>query len=130
MKTQRMLVVTGFLLCISCAEEFHLPEGDPDAGREAFLRMGCNSCHEVAGEDFPGPVADPPVTVVLGRQVPRRSRLQLAESVLSPSHELAKFYKFVKDGDLSRMGSYDHNMTLKEWVDIVTYLDSLPGSQE
>jgi hypothetical protein len=49
------------------ATGFRLPDGDPQAGRAAFVELRCHSCHTVAGETvLPAPVAQPAVGVPLG----------------------------------------------------------------
>ncbi len=49
---------------------FHLPDGDPAAGRQALIDLRCTACHTVYAEtDLPAPVADPPVNVRLGGYV-------------------------------------------------------------
>lgn len=45
---------------------FRLPEdGEIGLRRAAFVELGCQKCHKVAGEEFPAPTVDPPVPVVL-----------------------------------------------------------------
>lgn len=117
-------VITGALLWISCSEPFYIPEGDPQAGRQAFLDLGCFSCHRVKGEDFPPPPADPPVPIILGQNWSVESREDIAQAILAPSHSIARYRRFVKSGNLSRMGT-NENMTLKQWIDVVSYLDEL-----
>ena len=110
-------------LCLSCGEQLYIPDGDAEAGRETFVEKACHACHRVEGENFPGPFADPPVPAVLGAR--KLSRVYIAESILATSHHIAEYEGKVMDGELSRMGSYDQNLTLREWVDLVAYIESL-----
>jgi hypothetical protein len=107
------------------AERLYLPEGDEVAGREAFEAMRCYVCHAVPGETFPEPHATPAVPVELGSSLALRTRAELAESVIAPSHEIPAFLPDVRHGDLSRMGDYGDAMTVRQWLDIVSYLESL-----
>jgi cytochrome c len=43
------LLLASNALRVPVAPERHLPGADPEAGREAILRYGCGSCHEVRG---------------------------------------------------------------------------------
>ena len=54
--------VTVALLATACGGELSLPEGDPAAGREAFVELRCTACHRAfRQEGFPDPIAEPPV---------------------------------------------------------------------
>ncbi len=50
---------------------FRLPDGDPTAGREAFLYMRCNQCHTIAKEELPIDLLVDGPYVELGGQVSR-----------------------------------------------------------
>jgi hypothetical protein len=109
----------------STAAGFHFPEGDAVAGRNVFVSMSCFSCHEVPGETFPAPVAQPPVPVPLTVDVTRKTREQLAESILAPSHIVREGAEDVDMPELSRMGDYTEALTVAQLIDLVTYIKSL-----
>lgn len=130
------------LISLGCSSSrLYLPEGDAQAGRQAFLDRGCYACHRVEGESFPEPVATPPVPVVLGSSRNRKTRAYLAESIIAPSHRFARpqprpvgdppqvmewpEYKDIRDydGDESRMGDYNQALTVKQWLDLVAFLE-------
>lgn len=104
---------------------FSLPEGDPDAGRNAFLYMQCYQCHTIAGESFPViPGAEPPY-VELGGPVSRiKTYGELVTSIINPSHRLAKGYAedVVSVDGKSKMYNYNEYMTVQELIDIVMFL--------
>jgi sulfur-oxidizing protein SoxX len=106
---------------------FHLPpDGDAARGKQAFMSLGCNSCHAVAGVDMPAPTVQPPVPVVLGGEVVHRlSDGYLATSMIHPSYELAPFpaAQITSNGE-SRMPSYADKMTIRQMTDIVTFLQA------
>ena len=110
---------------------FSLPKGSPQAGRAAFAKFSCHSCHQVAGENFPKPVAEPPVPVSFGsasdlRSLPiYRMRAQLAESIVNPSHRVSPFLKNVRSGQGSRMADYTEVMTVRELIDLVAFLQEV-----
>lgn len=106
---------------------FHLPDGDPLRGRQAFVDLKCHACHRVKGVDLPAPVADPPVPVVLGGVVYNvRTDGELATAIIDPSHRTAPGYRLVevRAGNLSRMGDFSEEMTVRQLVDLVAFLQS------
>lgn len=100
----------------------HIPEGDPVAGKQAFEEMRCYVCHKVEGSDFPDPVAQPPVDVVLGAAHTQVRRSTLAESIIAPSHSFAPGWDAPTTSTLSRMGDFSDVMTVRQMIDIVEYL--------
>jgi hypothetical protein len=104
---------------------YFFPEGDATAGREVFLAMSCHSCHEVPGETFPAPVAQPPVPVPLDATVARKSREQLAEAILAPSHTIREGAADADLPELSRMGDYTETLTVAQLIDLVAYIQYL-----
>jgi hypothetical protein len=106
---------------------FRLPDGDPAKGRAVFVDMKCTSCHEVAGEELPAPVADPPVAVVLGGVVSYpRTDGDLLTAIVAPSHRFERRdgTGVVSSGGLSRMGDFGDALTVRDLVDLVAYLHS------
>lgn len=104
---------------------FRLPEGDPMAGRDAFLYMQCHQCHSIEGVELPPlPLSDPPY-VELGGSVTRvKTYGQLVTAIINPSHKLADGYpeNLVSDDGVSKMYMYNGYMTVQELIDIVMYL--------
>ena len=63
-----------------------LPQGDVEAGRQAFIDLQCSACHLVGGVDgLPEPVAMIPIPD-LGKTLARQPRGALASSLIAPSH--------------------------------------------
>ena len=111
-----------------------LPEGDLARGKAAYRNLWCHGCHVAKGyeKEFPAPYAQPPVPVVLGMEPSKRSRMELVNSLINPSHSIdPKLQKeLVTNGQFSRMGDYNEIMTLQQLSDIVTFLESLnPGTR-
>lgn len=103
---------------------FRLPEGDPVAGREAFLYMHCNQCHTIEGESLPTIPGYEPF-VQLGGTVTRvQTYGDLVTSIINPSHKLADRYPedLVSEDGKSKMYVYNSYMTIQELTDIVMYL--------
>lgn len=110
------------------ASGFRLPDGDVERGKEAFLELKCNACHQVRGVDLPAPVADPPVPVALGGIVDYRpTDGRFVTSIINPSHKIARGFpeELVKSGDESRMADYSDVMTVRQLVDLVAFLHTL-----
>lgn len=99
-----------------------MPEGDPDAGREAFLELGCASCHAVGWEpEFPAPLSANP-----GPQLDRALTMQtaggLATSIIVPSHYVPAEFRRTTGGQLSPMADFTETMTVRQLIDVVSYL--------
>lgn len=131
-----VLAVAGGLALCSCHDAsphssagFRLPAGDPDAGRMAFVKLECHTCHRVDGApELPAPTAEPPVPVVLGGRVPHvKTDGELVTSIINPSHQVARGYApqgVQLDEGLSRMPSYRDVMTVSQLVDVVAWLQT------
>ena len=104
---------------------FRLPDGDAQAGREAFLYMQCHQCHSIKGEPLPGiPGQEPPYVELGGAVTQVKTYGQLITAIINPSHKLARGYAeevVAHDGE-SRMYVYNHHMTVQELIDIVMFL--------
>jgi len=127
-----MLVVFGTLSALSACSKapgveatVMLPEGDPDAGAEHFVELGCNSCHSVVGADIAEPEDKGPVRVLLGSRSGRTMTYgALVTAVVNPSHKLARRYRKDRvsaDGE-SMMRNYNDTMTVTQLTDIVAFL--------
>ena len=104
---------------------FRLPDGDAQAGREAFLYMQCHQCHSIAGKELPEIPGQPAPYIELGGTVSKvKTYGELVTAIINPSHRLAQGYArevVAVDGE-SRMYNYNAHMTVKELTDIVMYL--------
>lgn len=110
---------------VMAARGFRLPDGDPAAGREAFLYMQCHQCHSLKGEQLPIIPDQAPPYVELGGDVTQvRTYGQLVTSIINPSHKLAVGYakEVVTEGGVSKMYNYNRFMTVQELIDIVMFL--------
>jgi len=126
------LVVVGLAALAGCDPDaamsqrgFRLPDGDAEAGREAFLYMQCHQCHSIKGEQLPGiPGQEPPYVELGGMVTQVKTYGQLVTAIINPSHKLASGYakEVVSDDGVSKMYVYNDHMTVKELTDIVTFL--------
>lgn len=130
----RMKKVAATVCCAiclgACASQlgtgFHLPQGDPARGRQAFIALHCQSCHSVLSEGPPlsGPEAG---GVPLGGDTARvRTYGDLVTSIVNPSHEVAREYIVEGRGPerASPMADAYLNdvVTVQQLVDIVAFL--------
>lgn len=106
---------------------FRLPEnGSIERGRVAFDELGCHGCHRVIDENFPAPTVEPPVPVTLGGTVHElRTDGYMVTSIINPSHRLTGYPKerVSRDGE-SRMPDETQDMTVRQLIDLVAYLQS------
>jgi mono/diheme cytochrome c family protein len=108
---------------------FTMPAGDATAGKQAFEKMQCYSCHTVRGQRFGDPSQSPggigPDLTAAHGQLPTE---YLAESIVSSSRVLAhgQFRAAYRAADgTSRMGDYSQIMTVRELIDLAAFLRSL-----
>lgn len=108
------------------ADGFFLPQGDPAAGEKAFSELKCNSCHWVQNNvDLNPPVAEK-LGPVLGKKQAGYAAGWIANSIISPSHTIAAGTDGQAEGsDLSLMGDFTEEMTVRQMIDIVAYIKSL-----
>lgn len=103
-----------------------LPHGDREAGRQAFLDLGCASCHVVSSDPgLPSPVSAHPGPP-LDARVAALDVSYLATALVSPSHTLsprmAPEMWATLEGALSPMGDYSGSMTVRQLVDLYAFL--------
>ena len=104
---------------------FRLPEGDPKAGRRAFVDFECYKCHPVPGENFPTSEGSGDVGPDLSWMGPLHPAEYFAEAILNPNAVLTEGPGFLGPDGKSRMPSYTESMTLQQLVDLVAYLRTL-----
>lgn len=103
---------------------FKLPDGDAEAGREAFAYMQCGQCHTIQGEETLA-IPDAAPYVELGGKVTRvKTYGELVTAIINPSHKLADGYpeELVSVDGESKMYVYNRHMTVQELIDIVMFL--------
>jgi hypothetical protein len=130
----RSMLGTGLLLVLanlpaagesSGTVTLALPAGDPVAGRAAFIALSCTSCHRVQGEEgLPEPVSANPGPT-FGAHDARQTPAQLADSIIAPSHVISATLREPQEGKLSPMGDFSQAMTVRQFLDIIAYLQSL-----
>lgn len=108
---------------------FALPAGDPDAGREAFIHLGCHTCHHATGGGLEGvtDVGEKP-GMDLGGMGGMHPAEYFAESILNPNNVIIAGPGYTGHDGLSTMPDYIDSMTVRQLVDVVAYLQSLAGA--
>ena len=116
----------------ACATDWsrgvHLPQGDADRGRAAFVDLRCHVCHEIEGFDAATPIVAG-TRVTLGGQTARiKTYGDLVTSIANPSHRLARGYPreaVTVDGvPLMSLIYLNDVMTVQQLVDIVAFLQT------
>jgi sulfur-oxidizing protein SoxX len=123
----------GLFSCLlalaACSPEspfgFRLPDGDATAGRQAFLDLRCNSCHEVRGSaiEHGGGLAQ----ITLGGQTTRvKTYGELVTSIINPSHKIAPPHRVdgatAEGASLMSFTYLNEVMTVQQLVDLVAFL--------
>ena len=110
---------------LKSARRFHLPQGNADNGKAAFVALKCTACHTVTGVDLPKPTVESASVVVLGGEVVRmRTYGDLLTSIIHPTHSLSEKMNpmAVKAAGTSPMPVVNDLMTVTQMVDLVTFL--------
>jgi putative heme-binding domain-containing protein len=97
-----------------------MPKGDAQRGHSVFEKFECYYCHELRGEGFPEPVEAAPELSQMGPMHPLE---YFAESIMNPNAVVGKKYQQA-DGS-SPMTNFTDKMTVRELIDVVTYVASL-----
>ena len=139
MKKFTMLLLLGLIVALSAcnspslsSQGFSLPEGDAETGQLVFIEMQCIQCHTLAGTDLSAEEwrldqGMRYLTVELGGESTKvQSYGDLVTSIINPSHRIAKGYApdLVTEGGESKMSNYNDILTVRELVDLVTFLKS------
>jgi mono/diheme cytochrome c family protein len=107
--------------------KFTLPKGgNPRRGRALFVKLECFGCHEVKGERFKKP--DPKAGTVgpeLSAMAPHNPPEFFAESIINPNAVIDKGRGYEGPDGSSKMPSFNEYLTVKDLLDLVTYLVNL-----
>ena len=118
-----MGAILTLLLAASCTTGrrspagFRLPaDGDVERGKAAFVELGCNQCHPLAGADLAPSGGRTQVAIRLGGEVTREpGDGQLVRSIICPPEG--------RRGTLG-MPRYADTLTVRQLTDIVALLQS------
>lgn len=104
---------------------FDLPEGDAIAGKEAFVKLECASCHNmnISGETQEVEKVDIGPDLTVGYH--NLTEEYLAESIIK-AHTVVADPTYVMKVDQAGMGKYNHFLTVKELTDLVAFLKQSP----
>jgi len=128
-------LLASAMLAASCAYDpsfgFPVEEGDIAAGRQAFIDHQCHQCHSVAGVSLPPLAGASGVMLELGGETSTvRTYGGLMTSIINPNHEISEAYRdrLLLRGEVPLdspmpMPHID-NMTVRQLIDIVAFLDS------
>jgi Cytochrome c len=107
---------------------FLWPQGDPIKGRQVFVKLECDSCHAVKGEQFPAPSSD--IGPELSMMGPLHEAAYFAEAIINPNAVIEKGKGYEAADGSSKMPSYNDLITVQELIDLVAYLKSLKPATE
>jgi hypothetical protein len=122
------LVLLGFAFSgcdssLKSARSLRLPQGDAENGKIAFSALNCTECHTVAGVDLPKPTVTPEKVIVLGGEVTRLRNIgDLMTSIIHPNYSFSDKMPAGKRPAKSPMPVVNDKMSVKELIDIITFL--------
>jgi len=135
LRTRCIAVVLVFLLASSgcvpppqSGKGFTLPPGEIEKGKQVFLTLKCNACHQIDGIDHLAAEGEAkPMSVPLGGEVDRISTYgELVTSIINPSHKLASGLPVeeISEEGRSKMSNYNDVLTVSQLIDLVAFLQS------
>lgn len=105
---------------------FVLPHGDVEAGKLAFVYLGCHQCHNVTGVELPPFAGETEFDIGLGGKVAKvKSYGDLLTAVVHPDHEITRPHEVAasgKSGQPSPMPDTTAAMTVSQLIDVVEFL--------
>jgi mono/diheme cytochrome c family protein len=108
--------------------KFSVPDGNPAAGRDLFIKLECFQCHAIQGESLPQMTSS---NAGIGPDLTGMGSLHpaeyLAESILNPNAVVITGPGYTDAAGLSIMPNYGETLTVAEWIDLVAYLKGLAG---
>jgi len=134
MKKIAAAIIPVILLAACAANEVvQIPvgEGNIQSGKQAFVDLQCHQCHTVAGVALPSLAGESPVQLMLGGETSVvKSQAGLLTSIINPDHVISERYReqLRLDAEVPLdspmpMPPID-NMTVRQLLDIVAFLDS------
>jgi cytochrome c2 len=107
--------------------KFTLPAGDAEAGKAAFQKMECYSCHTVPGADLPKERSSGGIGPSLVAGYGKLPAPFLAESIINSHQYISGTIERYRGLDKvsSKMGDYSSIMTVRDLIDIVAFLKHL-----
>lgn len=121
-------LVSGCEPAAKSGRGFKLPEGSVESGKTAFVDLKCYTCHTVYGvDDIPKPVDTVTSPVFIGGQVAKvKSYGDLVTSIIHPSHQITSELRgrWEEESQISPMPEFNHLMTVKQMIDLTTFLQS------
>ena len=105
--------------------------GDVTAGRQAFIDHQCHQCHSIAGVSLPPLAGGSTILLELGGETAFvKSEGELLTSIINPNHSISERYREQSQlaGNLPLESPmpmpHIDNMTVRQLIDIVAFLDS------
>jgi hypothetical protein len=131
-RMQRLIPVTVLAAmlqaCAAWGPGFHLPDGDADRGREAFVALRCHVCHTVESFDPPSPLIAANRVALGGHAVRIKTYGDVVTSIVNPSHRIARGYPA---DDVSANGEslmsrvfLNEIMTVQQLTDLAAFLQA------
>ena len=133
LRTRRLIAITVLGAALqACAAEwgpgFHLPDGDAERGREAFVALRCHVCHTIEGFDPPSPLVAARRVALGGHTARIKTYGDLVTSIVNPSHRIARGYPpedvSVNGESLMSRVYLNEVMTVQQLMDLVAFLQS------
>lgn len=109
---------------------FRFPGGDPEAGREAFIKLNCIQCHSVTNVDLGNLKAARRLELALASKLRFVKKTEnIITAITNPKHVITQQYKDIlskteqQGGIEPLMPDLTKDMSARQLMDIVAFLD-------
>ena len=139
MKKLRLLLILPIILVSGLAglvaaepaeNGFRFPGGDPEAGREAFIKLNCIQCHSAANMDLGNLKAARRLEFALAGKLRFVKKTEnIISAITNPMHVITQQYKDIlskteqQGGIEPLMPDLTKDMSVRQLMDIVAFLD-------
>lgn len=126
-------MTAGAAALLACAHRWdrgdvQLPQGDARRGRQAFVDLRCNACHEIEGFDAPTAIIAETRVLLGGQTANIKTYGDLVTSIANPSHRIIRGYPpetVTVDGvPLMTLINLNEVMTVQQLVDLAAFLQT------
>jgi mono/diheme cytochrome c family protein len=127
-----LLGTAGLVIPAEDVPKIQLTKGDPAAGQKVFADMKCYTCHYVygtEGEQYQNPVSTAPAPL-LDSKLADQKPMDVAMSIVAPSHKMSSVIAEESEGKLSPMASFARLLNEQQLSDLVAYLRSFQEPQK
>ena len=122
--------LSGLMAAEPVENGYRFPGGDPEAGREAFIKLNCIQCHSVTNVELGNLKAARRLELALASKLRFVKKTEnIITAITNPKHVITQQYKDIlskteqQGGIEPLMPDLTKDMSVRQLMDIVAFLD-------